>query len=33
MANRRVDFAEFIAWAQACRVDPIAVIERLLESL
>ncbi len=29
-ANRRVDVTEFIAWAEACSVDPRAAFARLL---
>ncbi len=31
-ANRRVDVTEFVAWANACGVDPRAAFARLLES-
>jgi transcriptional regulator with XRE-family HTH domain len=30
-ANRRVDVTEFIAWAKACEVDPLAAMARLLK--
>lgn len=30
--NRRVDVSEFIAWANACRLDPLDAFRRLLES-
>ena len=30
VANRRVDVAEFIAWAKACKVDPQAAFVRFL---
>jgi hypothetical protein len=30
-ANRRVDVTEFIAWAEACDLDPRAVFSRFLE--
>jgi transcriptional regulator with XRE-family HTH domain len=29
--NRRVDVAEFIAWARACKVEPEDAFRRLLE--
>ncbi len=29
-ANRRVDVAEFIAWAKACGIDPGEAFSRLL---
>ncbi len=29
-ANRRVDVTEFIAWSEACGVDPRAALARLL---
>jgi transcriptional regulator with XRE-family HTH domain len=29
-ANRRVDITEFVAWAQACGVDPKAAFARFL---
>jgi transcriptional regulator with XRE-family HTH domain len=32
-ANRRVDVTEFVVWARACGVDPLAALTRLLESL
>jgi transcriptional regulator with XRE-family HTH domain len=28
--NRRVDVAEFIAWAKACKADPLAAFRRFL---
>jgi transcriptional regulator with XRE-family HTH domain len=31
-ANRRVDVAEFVAWARACGADPMAAFGRLLGS-
>ena len=31
--NRRVDVAEFIAWARACAVEPADAFARLLELL
>ena len=31
-ANRRVDVTEFVAWANACGVDPQDAFARLLES-
>lgn len=31
--NRRVDVAEFTAWAKACRVDPRNAFERFLNYL
>lgn len=30
-ANRRVDVTEFVAWAEACEVDPKAAFARLLK--
>ena len=30
-ANRRVDVTEFIDWAQACDVSPLAAFRRLLQ--
>jgi hypothetical protein len=32
-ANRRVDVTELIAWAQACKVEPMAAFARLLEAV
>jgi len=32
-ANRRVDVAEFIAWARACEADPREAFARLLNSV
>ena len=29
--NRRVDLAEFVAWAKACGVDPVAAVRRFLK--
>jgi transcriptional regulator with XRE-family HTH domain len=29
-ANRRVDVAEFVAWARGCRVDPQTALDRFL---
>lgn len=29
-ANRRVDLAEFVAWAKACNVDPVAAFKQFL---
>ena len=29
-ANRRVDVSEFIAWAKACGVDPLAAFRRFI---
>lgn len=31
--NRRVDVSEFVAWANACEVDPIAAFGRFLDAL
>jgi transcriptional regulator with XRE-family HTH domain len=31
-ANRRVDVAEFVAWAEACGVDPATAFTRFLQS-
>jgi transcriptional regulator with XRE-family HTH domain len=31
-ANRRVDVAEFIAWARACDADPLAALSRLIKT-
>lgn len=31
--NRRVDVSEFVAWANACKLQPIDVFERFLECL
>ena len=32
-ANRRVDITEFIAWAEACEVNPKTAFSRLLKEL
>ena len=32
VGNRRVDVAEFAAWAQACGVEPAAAFARFLEA-
>lgn len=29
--NRRVDISEFVAWAKACGIDPVAALRRLLK--
>jgi hypothetical protein len=29
-ANRRVDVTEFIAWVEACGVDPLVALARLI---
>ena len=29
--NRRVDISEFVAWAKACGVDPVAALKRFLK--
>ncbi len=31
--NRRVDITEFIAWAEACEIDPKRAFSRLLKEL
>jgi len=31
--NRRVDVAEFVAWAKACKVEPLDAFARFLGSL
>jgi len=31
-ANRRVDLAEFIAWARACKVEPSVALQKFLRS-
>ncbi len=31
-ANRRVDVAEFVEWAKACGVEPLAALTHFLES-
>lgn len=31
-ANRRVDVTEFIAWAKACGLEPMAALQRFLKS-
>jgi hypothetical protein len=33
VANRRVDVTEFILWAKACGLNPVAAFERLLKSM
>jgi len=30
--NRRVDVAEFVAWAKACKLDPLDAFRRFLAS-
>jgi len=30
-ANRRVDLAEFVAWARACDADPVKALRRFLK--
>jgi transcriptional regulator with XRE-family HTH domain len=32
-ANRRVDVAEFVAWARACKADPHDALARLLTAI
>jgi transcriptional regulator with XRE-family HTH domain len=32
-ANRRIDIAEFIAWAKACDINPKTAFSKLLECL
>lgn len=32
VGNRRVDVAEFCAWCEACRVDPVAALRRFAKS-
>jgi hypothetical protein len=32
-ANRRVDVAEFIAWARACEADPQSALARFLKTI
>ena len=31
--NRRVDVTEFVAWANACQIDPLDALRRFLDSL
>ena len=31
-ANRRVDVAEFAAWAQACDIDPVTAFRRFVRA-
>ena len=33
VGNRRVDVAEFVAWARACGVEPATALERFIEAL
>ena len=30
IANRRVDFAEFVLWCQACEVEPVQALRRYM---